>query len=54
MFIAWDKCNTMVLSWLIHSLSDEIRDNVLWRNVASDVWKELKEKYYEGDQIRIT
>ena len=25
----------------------------MWRNVASKVWKELKDKYYKGDQFRI-
>ena len=53
LFPAWDRCNTMVLSWLTHSLCDEIRESVMWRNVAADVWRELKEKYYEGDQFRI-
>ena len=53
LFTAWNRCNMMVLSQLRHFLYDEIRDSVLWRNVASDVWKELREKYYEGDQLYI-
>ena len=43
----------MMLSWLIHSLCDEIRESVLWRNAAFDLWRELKEKYYEDDQFQI-
>ena len=53
LFLAWDRCNTMVLSWIGHSLCEEIRESMLWSNVASDVWAELKENYYEGDQFHI-
>ena len=47
LFPAWDRCNTMILSWITHSLCDEIRKSVLRRNCDFEVWKELKEKYYE-------
>ena len=50
---AWHRCKTFVLSWISHSLCDEIKECVMWKNVASEVWKELKEKYYEGDLFRI-
>ena len=39
-FFSWDRCNMFVLSWIMHSLSDAIKESVMWRNVALDVWKE--------------
>jgi hypothetical protein len=39
--IAWDRCNTMVMSWLINSVEPEICQAVLWIDTASEIWKEL-------------
>ncbi|KAL1331672.1 hypothetical protein AAHE18_12G203200 [Arachis hypogaea] len=50
---AWDRCNTFVLSWLHSSLSTEILHSVLWCNVASELWNDLKYRFYEGDLFRI-
>ncbi|XP_072066820.1 uncharacterized protein [Arachis hypogaea] len=52
-FEAWDRCNTFVLSWLHASLSSEILQSVMWCNVASELWKDLKHRFYEGDLFRI-
>ncbi|XP_020207161.1 uncharacterized protein LOC109792187 [Cajanus cajan] len=54
MFKAWDRCNTMILSWLTHSLEPEITESVLWIDNALDVWKDLQDRYYQGDMFRIS
>ncbi|RDX91660.1 hypothetical protein CR513_26323, partial [Mucuna pruriens] len=53
-FQAWDRCNTMVLSWLFHSLHPSISESVMWMENAFDVWKDLRERYYQGDIFRIS
>ncbi|XP_072060346.1 uncharacterized protein [Arachis hypogaea] len=53
LFEAWEKCNTYLVSWITMSLSTEISGSVIWSNNASDLWKELKRRYYQGDKFRV-
>ncbi|XP_042490071.1 uncharacterized protein LOC122070040 [Macadamia integrifolia] len=41
----WDRCNFMVLSWILNVLNCTIADSVLYVNTAHSVWKELEERY---------
>ncbi|GAU37803.1 hypothetical protein TSUD_276210, partial [Trifolium subterraneum] len=52
--IAWDRCNTMVMSWLSNSVEPEISQSILWMDTATEIWKELKERFYQGDVFRIS
>ncbi|GAU42269.1 hypothetical protein TSUD_81770 [Trifolium subterraneum] len=47
--IAWDRCNTMVMSWLSNSVEPEISQSILWMDTATEIWKELKER--DSDQV---
>nr|KYP54541.1 Retrovirus-related Pol polyprotein from transposon TNT 1-94 [Cajanus cajan] len=47
---AWKRCNNMVVSWLVHSVSPSIRQSVLWMDDAKDIWKDLKSRYSQGDK----
>ncbi|GAU23080.1 hypothetical protein TSUD_183800 [Trifolium subterraneum] len=51
--MAWDRCNTMVMSWLTNSVDPEIAQSVIWMDVAADIWKDLKARFYQGDIFRI-
>nr|KYP33713.1 hypothetical protein KK1_045413 [Cajanus cajan] len=42
----WQHCNTMVLRWLVRSMSAEFAQSIIWRSKASEVWAELKRKDY--------
>ncbi|XP_028181379.1 uncharacterized protein LOC114368257 [Glycine soja] len=50
----WERGNMLVLSWLIKSMSVEIAQSILWREKASDVWKELHEHVSHADLFRIS
>nr|XP_025612059.1 uncharacterized protein LOC112705445 [Arachis hypogaea] len=52
-FEAWDRCNTLVASWITHSLSPDIASSVIWNSNAHDIWEELKRRFYQGDVFRI-
>ncbi|MED6180141.1 hypothetical protein PIB30_117074 [Stylosanthes scabra] len=52
-FVAWEKCNTFVVSWLNLSLSSDIAQSVAWNELAVDLWEDLKHRYYRGDEFRI-
>ncbi|XP_071709371.1 uncharacterized protein [Rutidosis leptorrhynchoides] len=45
----WDRCNSVVLSWLLGSISDELYVGLIFSENASTVWYELKEMYDKID-----
>ncbi|XP_061369603.1 uncharacterized protein LOC133312431 [Gastrolobium bilobum] len=53
-YAAWERCNTMVLSWLHCSIYDSISQSTLWMDKASDVWNDLKERFSQADIFRIS
>ncbi|XP_061353944.1 uncharacterized protein LOC133298628 [Gastrolobium bilobum] len=53
-YAAWERCNTMVLWWLHRSITSSISQSILWMDCASDVWKDLKERFSQSDIFRIS
>ncbi|XP_050217801.1 uncharacterized protein LOC126668656 [Mercurialis annua] len=49
----WERCNTMVLSWLLRSLSPSIAQSILWLDNAMDVWKDLFDRFSQGNAVRV-
>ncbi|KAE9593077.1 putative gag-polypeptide of LTR copia-type [Lupinus albus] len=54
MFTLWDKCNTLVVSWLIQSMDASIAQSVMWMETTMEIWQDLRERYYQGDIFRIS
>ncbi|MCH79634.1 hypothetical protein A2U01_0000387 [Trifolium medium] len=52
--IAWDRCNTMIISWLSNSVEPEISQSILWMDTAAEIWNDLKDRFYQGDVFRIS
>ncbi|KHN43622.1 hypothetical protein glysoja_045377, partial [Glycine soja] len=50
----WSRCNNMVVSWIMHSVSVAIRQSILWMNKAEEIWNDLKSRYTQGDLLRIS
>nr|XP_016448700.1 PREDICTED: uncharacterized protein LOC107773790 [Nicotiana tabacum] len=42
-FKSWDRCNDVVISWLLNTLSKEIAESVLYSKTAREIWTELEE-----------
>ena len=51
---AWSRCNNMVVSWIVHSVSIAIRQSILWMNKAEEIWDDLKSQYAQGDLLRVS
>ncbi|KAK4722799.1 hypothetical protein R3W88_013032 [Solanum pinnatisectum] len=41
----WDKCNAIVLSWIINSIRKDLLSSVIYASNASKVWIDLKELF---------
>ncbi|GAU47119.1 hypothetical protein TSUD_98960 [Trifolium subterraneum] len=52
--LAWDRCNTMIMSWLNNAVAPEISQSIIWMDSASEIWQDLKERFYQGDVFRIS
>ena len=51
---AWERCNVMILSWIMSVLSPDIAESVLYIDYAKDLWEELKERFSQGDYFHIS
>ncbi|XP_076935490.1 uncharacterized protein LOC143602168 [Bidens hawaiensis] len=45
----WDRCNSVVLSWIRNSISEELYLGQVFSRKALDVWIDLKETYNKVD-----
>ncbi|CAJ2673010.1 unnamed protein product [Trifolium pratense] len=52
--LAWNRCNTMIMSWPYNSVDPEISQSILWMDSTLEIWQDLKERFYQGDVFRIS
>ena len=52
-FPAWKKCNRMILSWLINSMSKDLISSVIYLNTAQEVWTDLKNRFSQSNGPRV-
>ncbi|GJV04776.1 ribonuclease H-like domain-containing protein, partial [Tanacetum coccineum] len=45
----WDMCNSVVVTWILNSLSPELFAGAIYTKTASEIWNELKETYDKVD-----
>ena len=49
----WSRCNSMVISWLLNVVSEDIADNLLYLDTAHVVWSDLYERFHQSNAPRI-
>ncbi|KAH0676023.1 hypothetical protein KY285_023824 [Solanum tuberosum] len=49
----WDRCNAMVISWIVNNVSKELVNGILFFSNASVVWRDLKERFDKVNMSRI-
>ncbi|XP_071713231.1 uncharacterized protein [Rutidosis leptorrhynchoides] len=45
----WERCNTVVLSWMLGTLTEELYSGQIFNSLALNVWNDLKETYDKKD-----
>ncbi|KAK9074195.1 hypothetical protein SSX86_006792 [Deinandra increscens subsp. villosa] len=45
----WDRCNSVVITWILNSVCDELYMGQVYSKFASDIWTELRETYDKTD-----
>ncbi|PNY05212.1 flavonol sulfotransferase-like protein [Trifolium pratense] len=51
---AWSRCNMLVHSWILNSVSESIAQSIMFMENAIDVWNDLKGRFSQGDLVRIS
>ena len=51
---AWSKCNSMISSWILNSVSPNITASVTYKDIAFAVWNALKNRILQANRPRIS
>ncbi|KAL5578709.1 hypothetical protein UlMin_011151 [Ulmus minor] len=49
---SWFLCNSMVMSWLLHAISREIADSVMYIDNAEAMWTDLHDRFHQNNGPR--
>nr|XP_028959274.1 uncharacterized protein LOC114825097 [Malus domestica] len=49
----WQRCNDMIVAWIINSIDSEISDSILYMTDAHAIWEELRERYSQSNALWI-
>ncbi|XP_062028519.1 uncharacterized protein LOC133744425 [Rosa rugosa] len=52
-YAAWSRCNDMVHSWIVNSITPDIFDSVIYYTTAREVWEDLREHFSQSNAPRI-
>ena len=53
LFGAWNRCNKMVISWILNSVTREIADSLLYIETAIDIWNDLHDRFHQSNGPQI-
>ena len=53
LFLDWQRCNDLVLSWITNCLSRQIYSTVLYLYTAKEVWNDLQQRYTQSNGTRV-
>ncbi|XP_062099791.1 uncharacterized protein LOC133805634 [Humulus lupulus] len=50
---SWCRCNNTVISWILHVVSTEIVDSIMYLDDASMIWSDLYERFHQNNGPRV-
>ncbi|XP_019429942.1 PREDICTED: uncharacterized protein LOC109337416 [Lupinus angustifolius] len=50
----WERCNTMVASWITRTLNPQIAESIVNIDSAQELWQDLRDTFSKGDYFRIS
>lgn len=48
-YAKWDQCNSIVLSWILNSMSRDIGETIFYAKTVKDIRDKLKNRFYQGN-----
>lgn len=49
----WERCDKMVLSWIMNAVVKDIGQSILFSATAKDVWVQLEQRFGEADGTKV-
>ncbi|XP_076888918.1 uncharacterized protein LOC143539474 [Bidens hawaiensis] len=49
----WQRCNDMVISWILNTLNHDVCDSVLYAEATQNLWNELNSRYGQVSGARV-
>ncbi|KAL5580725.1 hypothetical protein UlMin_013167 [Ulmus minor] len=49
----WSRCNSMVMSWILHSISKDIAESIMYLDSVFDMWSDLFDGFHQGNNPRV-
>jgi len=50
---AWERCNHLLQSWIINSISTQIAQTLVFHETAIEAWLDLNERFAKANRIHI-
>ncbi|KAL5547209.1 hypothetical protein UlMin_006896 [Ulmus minor] len=50
---SWSHCNSMVMSWILHAVSREIADSIVYIDNAESMWNDLHDCFHQSNGPRV-
>jgi 3-methyladenine DNA glycosylase AlkD len=50
---SWKRCNDMILSWILNSMTPELVDSVIYSTTTLEVWEDLRDRFSQSNAPRI-
>ena len=45
----WNRCDKMVISWILNAVEKKISDSILFSNTSSQIWLDLEQRFGQAD-----
>ena len=52
-FALWERCDKMVLSWLLNAVEPDLAKGTVYADTARDIWKDFEDRFSQGNAPRI-
>ncbi|XP_069152949.1 uncharacterized protein [Solanum lycopersicum] len=52
-FAQWERCDDIVTSWILNSLSKDLADSLKYVNNARELWEELQDRYDQTNGAKL-
>lgn len=52
-FHHWQRCNDMIITWLLNAMIPEIRSSLVYINLAQDMWADLNVRFIHSNGPRL-
>jgi len=48
----WNRCDKMVISWLLHAVEKRISDNILFSSSSRQIWADREQRFGQSDDTK--